>query len=70
MEMNYRLPEEFVQIGFNLSKFGDKSFALKHADRTIFVFGSDLDFRDDFVGRLCSSYMTMASNAEEVGLIL
>lgn len=70
MEMNYRLPEEYVQIGFNISKFGKNSLALKHGDRTIFVFGSDLDFRDDFVDRLCASYLTLASNAEDIGLIL
>ncbi len=70
MEINYQLPEKYTQIGFNISRLGDKSSALQHHGRTIFVFGSDLDLRDDFIGLLCDSYVCLTSDATGMGLSL
>lgn len=70
MVTNYQLPEEYVQIGFNISRLGEQSLVLKHHNRAIFVFGSDLDLKDDFIDRLCDSYIRLASNAVEMGLSL
>jgi hypothetical protein len=70
METKYQLHEKYVQAGFNISRLGDKSSALQHQGRTIFVFGSDLDLRDDFIHLLCDSYVSLASDASGMGLRL
>jgi hypothetical protein len=57
ISMNYYLPQKYTELGFHISSFGMKSMALKHQGRTVFVFGSALDLRDDFIGRLCDSYL-------------
>ncbi len=65
--MEFILPEKYTQKGFNISKFGERSLVLKHYDRAIFIFGSDLDLRDDFFSLLCDSYVRLTSQAVEVG---
>ncbi len=60
MMTEYRLPAEYTQMGFYISEFGRNSLALKHNDRTIFVFNSRNDMRDDFVSRLCDCYVRRA----------
>jgi hypothetical protein len=57
MMTEYQLPEEYAQMGFYISGFGRNSMALKHSDRTIFVFNTGTDMRDDFVRRLCECYV-------------
>ena len=54
--MDYKLAQEYADLGFNIARFGRKSLALKHHDRTIFIFGSRSDFRDALINRLCASY--------------
>jgi hypothetical protein len=56
MKTDYKLPDEYVQIGFHISRFGRESLALKHNDRTLFVFRSQADLRDELVSRLCDMY--------------
>ena len=65
MDIYYELPSEYVELGFNMSKFGDKSLALKHRDRSIFIFSSESDLRDDFVRRLCDTYLTLSTAAKD-----
>ncbi len=45
-----------------MSHFGEKSLALRRQDKIVFVFGSGLDLRDDFIVRLCDSHLKSASN--------
>ena len=59
--MNFKLTQEYINLGFNIFNLGSNSFALKHGDRTIFVFGSDLDLRDNFLNLLCESYLSLTS---------
>ena len=66
--MNYNLPQEYINLGFTMAKFGEKSLALKHREKTIFVFGSSLDLRDDFISRLCDNYMKLFSYGIKIGL--
>ena len=60
MEMDYELAPQYIELGFSVSKFGEKSYALKHQDLTIFVFSSELEFRKDFISQLCDSYLILA----------
>ena len=62
MKTDYKLPDEYTQIGFDISRFGIASLALKHNNRTIFVFNSVSDLRDDFVCRICDYYVRLSSN--------
>jgi hypothetical protein len=68
METKYILPLKYIEEGFKLSGFGNKSLALKHHEKIIFVFYSDLDLKNDFVSRLCESYLKLAKTAIDKGL--
>lgn len=70
MGTGYQLPEEYTNLGFHISKFGGSCFALKYHDHTIFVFGSDSDFGDGFIDRLCESYTSLTSYASLAGIRL
>jgi hypothetical protein len=63
MNTDYKLPEEYTQVGFHISRFGMQSLALKHKERTIFVFNSTADLKDDFVSPLCNYYAKRTSNS-------
>ena len=56
LQMKYNIPQEFIDLGLCVSKFGEKSLSLKRGESIIFIFGSNLELREDFISRLCDSY--------------
>ena len=62
MKTNFDLPEKYVDLGFELSKVGEKSLALKCRNNLIFIFVSGIDAREGFVSRLCDCYLNLASD--------
>jgi hypothetical protein len=64
METNFDLPQNYADLGFNLSKVGGKSLALRHQDNLIFIFVSGIDAREDFVSRLCDCYLKLSASGE------
>ena len=62
METNHVLSQKYADLGFKMSKFGKESLALRCQDKVVFVFGSDMDIRDDFVSRLCDCHLKVTSN--------
>jgi hypothetical protein len=61
--MNFDLPQKYVNLGFRMSKFGEKSLALKCEDRIVFVFGPGSEVRESFVSRICDCHLKLASSA-------
>jgi hypothetical protein len=64
METNHVLSQKYADLGFKMSKFGKESLALRCQDKVVFVFGSDMDIRDDFVSRLCDCHLKVTSNGK------
>jgi hypothetical protein len=61
MEKIYYLPQKYVDLGFELSKVGDKSLTLRRQDNLIFFFVSGIDARGDFVKRLCECHLKLGA---------
>jgi hypothetical protein len=64
METKYVLPQKYSDLGFNLSKFGKESLALSYQGKTVFVFSSTIDVRNEFVSRLCDCRLKLNSYAK------
>jgi hypothetical protein len=62
MEKNHILPQKYIELGFNMSKFGNSSLALRCQNNVVFVFNSSIDIREDFVSRLCDCHIKLISN--------
>lgn len=52
------LPQKYVEMGFELTKFGEKSLFLKYRSKVIFLFDSYLDIRDNVIPKLCDYYLS------------
>jgi hypothetical protein len=57
MKIKNMLPRHYIELGFELSKLGEKSLALKYKGNTIFIFGSYLDIKEGFIPGLCDYYL-------------
>ena len=60
--MKIDLPQKYVDLGFEVSKVGEKSVALRCRDSLVFVFVSDIDARKGFVSRLCDCHLKRTAN--------
>jgi hypothetical protein len=58
MSVNDLLPAKYFELGFEVAKIGDKSLLLTYNKKTVFMFGSYLDVREDFVIKLCDHYLS------------
>ena len=63
MGTKYVLPQKYADLGFNLSKFGNQTLALSYHGKTIFVFSSAIEVREEFVSRLCECRLNLISYA-------
>ena len=63
METKYVLPQKYADLGFNLSKFGNETLALSYQGKTVFVFSSAIEVREEFVSRLCECRLKLISYA-------
>jgi hypothetical protein len=63
MGEQYTLKETYIQMGFNLTRFGEKAIALTYKGKVIFAFNSDMDFSDGFFEQLCDSYLLKIDNS-------
>ena len=68
MKLKDMLPKKYIELGFELSKFGEKSLILKYNNNIIFIFGSYLDVRDDYVSKLCDYYLKLLIPVKTVTL--
>jgi len=68
--MNYTLPQKYIESGFNIAALEGKSLTLKYQHRIVFVFGSALEIKEDFVNSLCDSYLKFYSWGISHGLTI
>ena len=57
MKVKDMLPKKYIELGFDLSEFGEKSLILKYKSKIIFVFGGYLAVQNDFIPKLCDYYL-------------
>jgi hypothetical protein len=53
------LPKKYIELGFALFKFGEKSQILQYHGKTIFAFGINAELPDDVVPKLCDYYLKL-----------
>jgi hypothetical protein len=68
MQTNFNLPEKYAEMGYELSKVGDKSLALRFQGHLIMLF-SGIDASDGFVSRLCDCHLKSTSNEKIISYI-
>ncbi len=51
------IPEKYRDLGFEISKFGANSLALRRNDKAIFVFSSSSEIKDEFVSAICDYHL-------------
>jgi hypothetical protein len=62
LETDFDLPQKYADLGFELSKVGEQSIALRCRDNLVFIFTSGIDAREGFVSRLCDCHMKHTAN--------
>jgi hypothetical protein len=60
MQTNFDIPKKYTDMGYDLSKVGEKSLALRFQGNLIILF-SDIDASEGFVSRLCDCHLKGAS---------
>lgn len=58
-KMEPKLNPQYESQGFTISKFNEKSWVLTFKDKPVFLFGSNLLIRSDFVDKLCQAFLEM-----------
>jgi hypothetical protein len=59
----FTLKEEYLKMGFQLVRFGDKAFAITHNKKVVFAFRSGMDISDAFLKKICDSYLEKMENS-------
>jgi hypothetical protein len=67
VKINYVLPQKYADLGFKLLKIGKESLAISYQGKTIFIFSSAIDARDEFISRLCDCRLKLNSYARVPG---
>jgi len=62
MKTDYVLPEKYADLGFEVSKLGKESLILSYKGKSIFVFSSGIDVREEFISRLCDCRLKLNSS--------
>ncbi len=53
------LPEKYSELGFEITKFGSKSLALRHHDKAVYVFDSGAGIEEKLVSILCDCHLKL-----------
>ncbi|MBP1708171.1 MAG: hypothetical protein H6Q39_1895 [Chloroflexi bacterium] len=61
MKTDFILSQKYADLGFEMSRFGKESIALRRENKIIFVFSSTIDVSDDFVSRLCDCHVKLTN---------
>jgi hypothetical protein len=68
MQTHLDLPKKYADMGFELSKPGGKSIALRFQGNLIILF-SGIDASEGFVSRLCDCHLKTASNEKIINFV-
>jgi hypothetical protein len=63
------VPDKYAEKGFEISKFGAGSLALRLDKKPIFVFSSESEKDDEFVSLLCSVYLKTSNKKRQSEMI-
>jgi hypothetical protein len=53
---------KYVDLGFEITKFGIRSSAISFNSKPIFVFDSDINIDDELVQAICDTYLKISEN--------
>jgi hypothetical protein len=59
------VPKKYAELGFEISRFGAKSQALKFDEKPIFVFDANANLDNGFVEHICDIYLKICEKRKE-----
>lgn len=63
------LPGKYVDLGFEITKFGSHSSALRFDHKPIFVFNSNTNIGGDFLQHICDTYLKISEKRKNLSCI-
>ncbi len=51
------VPDKYAGLGFEISRFGANSQALRYNSKPVFVFGPKVEIDEAFVALICEAYL-------------
>jgi hypothetical protein len=62
------VPEKYADLGFEITKFGANSKALRFGQKAIFVFDSKTNIDTEFLTRICDIYLKVNEKRKKKNL--
>ncbi len=60
------VPKKYADLGFEITKFGAKSQALKYEQKPIFVFDAHANLDSTFLEHICEIYLRICEKRKEL----
>lgn len=63
------VPEKYAALGFEITKFGTHSLALRFDHKPIFIFNLNLAIDEEFFKTVCDTYLKISAKRKNLSCI-
>jgi hypothetical protein len=63
------VPEKYINLGFEITKFGKHSRVLRFDQKPVFVFDADAIMDSRFIAHICDSYLKISEKRKDLTCI-
>jgi hypothetical protein len=63
------VPGKYAALGFEITKFGAHSLALRFEHKPIFIFDSSLDIDEELFRSICDTYLKISAKRKNLSCI-
>jgi len=63
------VPDKYAAQGFEISRFGARSLALRFDKKPLFVFNSEAEIDEKLVAVICEAYLKISTGADPPGTL-
>ncbi len=63
------VPKKYIDLGFEITRFGAQSKALRFEQKPVFVFNTESDIDADFLTHICDTYLRIAEKRKNLSCI-
>ena len=63
------VPDKYAALGFEVTKFGSQSLALRFENKPIFIFESNLVIDEVFFRSICDTYLKLTQKRKNLSCI-